>query len=332
MTARRVLVTGASGFLGAALITDLIDFGFDVQGVSRQSRVAGSGLTWVVADLTDSTTLSDLVRNVDVVINGAAKTLNSDQSRNPAAFYGINRDAVVSLFRDAERAGVKVFVQISSTGVFGPGSGEFDEESPCRPTNLYEQSKFAAESALRQVAKNARMRLVIARPSNVFGEGHPRRKLLTWLRSVNQGRAVLPANTANYWTNYIYLSDVTRAIAAIANMTLKSTAMSAPDIYNLNCPVTAQQFLEASAYGLGIATKAYKIPKPALLALGIACDAVSAVVGRQLPMTRDKGRELTNRQIFIADRATKVLPGFPWIGLHDGMRRICEYYRAKGLL
>ena len=286
-----------------------------------------------MGDLADTATQDSLVQNIDIVINGAAKTWNSGEVRDPEAFYRVNRDAAIALFRAAEQAGVRAFIQVSSTGVFGPGAGNCDEASPCRPANVYERSKLEAESALREAAKkDQRMRLAIVRPSNVFGEGHPRRKLLTWLRTVKLGRGVLAANADKNWVNYIYLGDVTRAIAVLARALLAEPVVTVPEVLNLTCPATARQFLEASAFGLGIAPNAHMLPGPALMVLGAACDAAAAVLGRPLPMTREKARELTNRQIFVSDRAKRALPGFPWIGLRDGLRRTCDYYRAEGLL
>ncbi len=328
----RVLLTGASGFLGHALVTDLVQLGFAVSGISRQPRTPKPGLTWIENDIEDVAQLDELVKAQDVVINGAAKTWNSSEIRCPESFFGINRDATVALFHAAERAGARLFVQISSTGVFGPGVGVFDEISPCRPINLYEQSKFAAEIALSEAAKTSRMRLIIVRPSNVFGEGHPRQKLLTWLRTVMCGRAVLATNPTKYWTNYIYMGDVTRAIARIVSGSLQQSEWPAQNLYHLNCPATTQQFFEASQFGLGMTSKPYKLPGALLFALGIACEGASTIVGRQLPMNRAKARELTNRQVFGVNHIKNLFPEFPWFGLNTGMQKICDEYRLKGLL
>lgn len=332
MSTLRALVTGASGFLGVALVPDLVRAGLDVTGVSRRSRESRPGLRWTICDMADAATLDRLVQNVDVVINGAARTGNAEEAQDPGAFYRINRDAAVALLRASEVAGVRAFIQVSSTGVVGSGEGSCDEASPCRPTNVYEQSKLQAENVLLAAWKRQQMRLAIVRPSNIFGEGHPRRKLLTWLRTVKQGRAVLAANSATHWVNYIYLGDVARAIAGLARTLLEDSVVTVPAIVNLNCPVTAREFLEASAFGLGIRPRAYVLPGRALMVLGIACDVVAGSLGRSPLMTREKARELTNRQIFAAERAKQALPGFPWIGLREGLRRTCDYYRAGGLL
>lgn len=331
MSQPHVLLTGASGFIGTALGTALVRDGFSVTALSRHERHTDATMRWAQGDISDPPSIASLINRIDVVINCAAKTWNASTSREPASFFAINRDAAVALRTLAERAGVRAFIQLSSTGVFGPGIGRYDESTPCNPTNLYEVSKWEAEGAL--LARPAsEMPLVIVRPSNVFGERHPRQKLLTWLRMVQQGRAVLATGAARYWVNYVYLGDVTRAITALARMTVTQGSTPLPPILNLNCPVTSQAFFEASARALDVRPSVRRVPGSLLLLAGRTADVIGKLTGRHHPITTEKARELTNRQVFSADLATAALPGFPWSGLEAGLRHTVDFYRKEGLL
>jgi hypothetical protein len=74
------------------------------------------------------------------------------------------------------------------------------------------------------------------------------------------------------------------------------------------------------------------VPPGVLVLAGQICDAVAFLTRKPLPMTRGKAYELTNRQIFAADRAAQACPGFPWFGLREGLRRTADYYQALGEL
>jgi len=73
-------------------------------------------------------------------------------------------------------------------------------------------------------------------------------------------------------------------------------------------------------------------PRWPLLAVASAAECVGRALHKKTPFTRDKVRELSGTQIFLADRVRGVQPGFPYFGLGEGLARTCRQYTATGLL
>lgn len=331
MNGRKLLLTGASGFLGSALSKELHDAGFKVTGISRRSIESVDAINWLQGDITHSEDIARALEGCEIVVNAAGKTGIPQKIELRQDFFQVNRDAVAALAKAARQAGVKKFIHVSSTGVYGPGVGRFTEESRCNPINVYEESKFAGESAVLAEAANT-MNVIIVRPSNVFGEKHPWNKLLTWLRSVKQGRAVLIGSPEKYWVNYVYVGDVVKAITELTIGGSSSEFERSSSIYIVNTPVTMKEFFEASTYALDAPSKALAVPRWLLVPPAMLLDTISFTTKLQFPLAMDKVKELSNQQIFVADKLKSMLPRFPYFGLREGLLRTCLHYRERGLL
>jgi nucleoside-diphosphate-sugar epimerase len=289
-------------------------------------------LSWIAGDLTDTASLEKCLENCGAVVNVAGKTGLPTTAEEEREFYQVNCDVAAALARSARRAGVRTFIHVSSAGIFGPGDGSFSEASPCKPGNIYERSKAAGEQAVVAEA-TPDMNVIVVRPTNVFGEGHPQRKLLTWFRSVKAGRTILIRNPTEKWVNYVYVGDVARAISEFLG---RAAAFARrPDcsaVYILNTPSTVAEMFDLSAQALGMKPKRLVCPQWPLLAVASAAEFVAVALRRTAPFTRDKVRELSGTQIFLADRVRDVQPAFPYFGLGEGLARTCRQYASMGLL
>jgi nucleoside-diphosphate-sugar epimerase len=174
------------------------------------------------------------------------------------------------------------------------------------------------------------MSVIVVRPSSVFGEEHPWNKLLTWFRSIRNGRAVLASPSSDHWVNYVYVGDVTRAITEFASANGEDRADRS--LYVVNTPVTLQEFYGASARALGLSQYPLALPRQLLQMAAMFFDAVSSITRWRFPLTRDKVEELCNRQIFMAVKLKSSQRGFPYFGLGEGLSRTCANYCLRGLL
>lgn len=168
-----ILLTGASGFVGNALVKALASENLNVLG---RREVRGAFKTFFQADISGSTNYSAALDGIDVIIHSAARVHVMDEnSTDPlAAFREVNTAGTLNLAQQAADSGVKRFIFISSIKVNGektfPGK-PFQYDDKPMPEDAYGISKAEAEAGLRQIALKTGMEVVIIRPPLVYGPG-----------------------------------------------------------------------------------------------------------------------------------------------------------------
>jgi UDP-glucose 4-epimerase len=170
----RILVTGASGFIGRHLVRKLSESGYRVRAAARQPvmfdhpNVEGIAL----GDMSRSFAAEYVVRGVDAVIH-AAGMAHARPGIPDAAYTAINVDATRQLARAARAARVKRFVLMSSVRAqVGPRyDGVVTEETPPAPTDAYGRSKIEAEAITAELLDGSATRWTVLRPVLVYGPG-----------------------------------------------------------------------------------------------------------------------------------------------------------------
>lgn len=172
-----VLVTGANGFVGTALCEHLTKSQVPIRAVIRSLEPHPSDTdTYSVGDISSKTDWTHALKDVTKVVHLASRVhIMTDQSANPLAEYRlVNVEGTINLARQAAAAGVKRFVFLSSikvNGEFTELSRPFTADDAPAPTDAYGISKHEAEMALRQIAMETDMEVVIIRPPLVYGPG-----------------------------------------------------------------------------------------------------------------------------------------------------------------
>ena len=178
----KVAVTGANGFVGAALVRRLAADGHEVSACVRVLPSGGAerwpGGTRVVAvgDIHGSTDWTCALEGVSVVVHAAARVHVMRETADDAlsAFRQVNVAGTVNLARQAAAAGVRRMVLISSVKVLGESTAQgrpFTEQDQPAPQDAYARSKLEAEEGLRQVSVETGMEWVMVRPPLVYGPG-----------------------------------------------------------------------------------------------------------------------------------------------------------------
>lgn len=187
-----VLVTGGTGFIGAALLKKIkCDERFNISASVRDSRLLLGMHTHTVPDLNAETYWLSALDGIDVVIHTAARVhVMQDSSSDPLTeFRKVNVEGTLNLARQAATSGVKRFVFLSSIKVNGegtePGKPYKPDDIP-DPKDYYGISKMEAERALLELAEQEQMDVVIIRPVLVYGPG-VKANFLSMIRWLNRG-------------------------------------------------------------------------------------------------------------------------------------------------
>lgn len=175
---QRILITGASGFIGHSLVHKLFKKNsYELMVAIRNNTDFDFAIEKYYYDgfpLHDKT--CDIVNEVDFIVHTAARAhiINDDLSDPLTAYRSINTKGTLQLAELAARSGVKRFIYLSSIKVNGEISERgkpFSENDICTPTDPYAVSKYEAENGLIEISNKTGMEVVIIRPPLVYGPG-----------------------------------------------------------------------------------------------------------------------------------------------------------------
>jgi nucleoside-diphosphate-sugar epimerase len=261
----RTLVTGASGFLGAAVCSELISRGHPVAALVRRQGSEPEGTTAVRGDLTDTASLGGALSGgtVECVIHCAAEIASQ---RSEERIRRVNVEGTRALIEACQTAGVRRFVFIS-TVVTGDAKGALLEEDSELPVETaYGRSKQEGERLLRASG----LQDVVIRPGHVYGAGGwYASELVKRLRQ--PGRLAVVGRGDNWW-DVVRVEDVAAAVVSAAESAQAGSLYHVAD----DEPIRLYDFVSLTAEALGVG-KPRRIPAR-LAALVAGGDPVRAVV------------------------------------------------------
>jgi nucleoside-diphosphate-sugar epimerase len=188
---KRLLLTGATGFVGRNLCMLLAASGYTVRAAARSAGAApdGAAEVAVVGEISRRTGWGEALAGVDTVIHAAARVHHLDDRAGDEPYLEINARGTLCLAQAAARAGVGRFIYLSSVKVNGEGRSD-RSYSACdepQPHDAYARSKWQGERSLREVAEASTMQGVVVRAPLVYGPG-VKGNFLRLLRWVREGR------------------------------------------------------------------------------------------------------------------------------------------------
>lgn len=266
-TQLRVLVTGASGFVGSAVLRALeSDSDFQPIGASREA--SPSSLRLLSPELGQRADWSELVRGVDVVVHCAARAhVMGEQGMAALPLYRqANVEGTCSLARHAAAAGVRRFVFLSSVKVFGewsmPGAPFRMVDDPA-PADAYALSKLEAERALAVLGRDSGMEVVIIRPPLVYGPG-VKANFRTMMRWIDRG-IPLPFGAIHNHRSLVALDNL---VGLIRLCLVHPSAANQTFLVSDGDDMSTTELLRRMARALGVSPRLLPVPQNVIEVLG----------------------------------------------------------------
>ncbi len=304
--ARRIAITGATGFVGRVVVDHLLAQGHSLAALVRNAATANlhPDVKRVVGDLKTPSALLELAKNVDVVLHIAGAVTAISRS----AYMDVNVAGTLAVAEAAKASGVNRFVYVSSLAATEP------------TLNFYAESKSLAEKVLSTFQSD--MNIAVLRPAAIYGPGDT--ATLPLLQALMSRFALIPGSAMAAFS-MVHVEDVARSLVEAALNTHigtfelddGGTGYSWPDLV----AVTRENF--------AVPQRAFYIPRQIALAVGHIGDVWANVSGK--PALVNSGQI---KQIYHPDWRVK---GQRWpltlpIKLRDGLPQTIRWYQAQGML
>ncbi len=321
-----VLVTGASGFVGGAVMARRGARGREVRALTRSVPTAGAlsraGARPVRGDIMDPASLAEAMAGVDVVYHLAG--LNGFCLPDPSELTRLNVEGTRRVVSAAADAGARLVVHTSSAATIGERKGAVaTETTPHRGSFLsaYERSKFEAERVAFATAAERGLPLVSVNPSSVQGPGRTRGTAKILIDALN-GRlgAVVDSRMS--------LVDVHDCAEGHVLAEERGTPGERYILSGVTLTVTEALALLGRITGTRPAPRT--LPGPVAMAAATGVELVARVRRRRPPVCREMVRTLLHGHAYDGSRATREL-GLVYTPLEESLRRTVGWYVSEGL-
>jgi dihydroflavonol-4-reductase len=326
----KALVTGATGFVGAAIAKTLLASGWQVRVLARAGSDRGNlrqlAAEVVEGDLNDLRSLERALEGCTALFHAAADYRLG--ARDPKPLYLTNVEGTRNILNAARTAGVQRTVYTSSVATIGiPTDGAPGEErSPVALSDMighYKRSKYLAEEVARDAARMG-MSVVIVNPSTPVGPGD--------IKPTPTGQLVLDAASGRMpayvdtGLNIVHVDDVAAGhlLAFERGKTGERYILGGEDM-------TLRTILEQISQLVGRKPPRIRLPYAAVLPIAYAAEAFAKVSGRSGRVTIEGVRMSRKRMFFSSAKAAAEL-GYRWRPPIEAFEDAVRWYRERGLL
>ncbi len=326
----RVLVTGASGFIGSAIVRTLLERGYTARALVRPTsprrNLAGLEAELAVGDLLDQPSLYRALHGCTALIHVAADYRL--WAPDPAAMLRTNVEGTRALMRAAMKAGVERIVYTSSVATLGTcPDGPADETTPSALKDMvgpYKRSKFLAEQAVLKMVRDDGLPAIIVNPSTPVGPGD--------IRPTPTGRVIVEAASGrmpahvNTGLNLVHVDDVARGhVLALERGRIGERYVLGGEDMPLS------DMLGAIARQVGRPPPRWQVPLASVIPIALAAEAWAHLTGREPFVTLDGLRMARHRMFFSSAKAEQAL-GYVHRPAADALAAAVEWFRAEGAL
>lgn len=331
----RVLVTGASGFIGSGVVERLSQMGHEVCALLRSSAsttyLKGIPFTRLTGDLRDPASLVRACENVDLIIHLAGLTA----AKSREEYFRFNAEGTRNLAQAAVQAKTpRRLIYVSSQAAGGPSNSlsPKTEVDPDRPVSMYGESKLRGELYLDEY--RAQLPFVVLRPPAVYG---PRDKnILLFFKMVQkQWMPVLPSRspTGHKYYSFIHVDDLISSIVQAMDAPQEAFLQGQRYYVSDGQIYTFERVMQLMASELKTKPISFKVPSWLLRTLGMGGTWAGNILQKNLPLNQDKLNELlADYWICSSQKAFDQLQFKPKYILESGIPQTVAWYKVNGWL
>lgn len=334
LAGKRLLVTGAAGFIGGALFRRLKGMGLDVTGtvlsLGERDELRRSESKAEVLDLASPKPWDDVLRGIDIVFNVAA--MFNETEATEEEYDRVNNAGVIKLARTAAVCGCERFVHVSTVGVHGDVR-EFPakETSPYNPMDLYHRTKLAGEVALFDFAKVLPadgMVVTANRPAMVYGPGDMRQ--LKLFKAVLSRRFAM-IGSGSTWAHFGYIEDQVDSLLLSATRPREQVHGEAFNIASGD-PMQLNDIVATIARIGGVPNPRFKVPLIPVMTVAIATEFLCRPFRVRPPLSRRRVGFFTHNRGFDLSKSRSKLGYISQWDLDRGISETISWYRKHGLV
>lgn len=327
----RILISGASGFVGAAVARELIGQGHQVRVLlrktSRRDNVRDLPVEIVIGDLGSPLSLTDALEGCQALFHVAADYRLWVPV--PAEIYANNVDGTRNIMQAALDCGVHRVVYTSSVATLGvlPGDRVADEDTPVSLADMighYKRSKYLAEALVQEMVQKQALPAIIVNPSTPVGVGD--------IRPTPTGKMVLDAAAGHMpayvdtGLNIVDVDDVARGhvLALYKGQVGQRYILGESNI-------SLREILAIIACHVGRQPPRLRLPRLALLPVAFMAERIAAARGT-VPMLTVDGIRLAAKKMYFSSNKARVELGYEPRPAAEALRRAVDWYRENGHL
>ena len=326
MEKRQIFLTGATGFAGRHLLANLLKDNVSVVAMTRQKEPDilkhktgnyNGKLQFYRGDIRNKI---NLPAGITSVYHCAGEIFQEEKMQE------VNVEGTHRVVKAALERGCRL-IYLSSAGVVGKSKNRsIDENTICKPRNVYESSKYEAEKiVLDGIAKG--LQAQILRPPIIFGAGRKenRDRFLQLCRAMKRGTY---RNIGNGIFNLIHVNEMARVMRM-----LDSDAISNGGIYFINTPIYFRDMDRiVKKETTGKFEESFNIPYGAVVLVGVVFSFLAKLSRRNMPLTLSRVRALANQKVYSQERLVRLFKYQPLFSVEEYIRKMCNYYSEQGML
>jgi dihydroflavonol-4-reductase len=326
----RALVTGATGFVGAAVARALVSDGWEVRALARKGsdrrNLQRTAVEVIEGDLADIDSLARALLDCEALFHVAADYRLG--AFDPEQLYRTNVEGTRNILNAAREAGVRRIVYTSSVATLGiPADGSpGTEETPATLADMighYKRSKYLAEQVAREAAR-AGVPVVIVNPSTPIGPGD--------VKPTPTGQLVLDAAAGRMpayldtGLNIVHVDDVATGhlLAFHRGRVGERYILGGQDM-------TLREILVEIAQLVGRQPPSIRLPSAVVMPIAYVAEAVARMTGRSTRITVEGVRMARKRMFFSSAKAVREL-GYGWRAPTQAFAGAIDWFRGQGLL